>query len=397
MRILFIAPFLPYPENSGSKIRAMGLLRSLKGNELLLFAFGDQKERVHFKELKKLCSELFVFQKPKISPFQKFLNHFSSKPLLSKRFWLKEVKIKIEEILKEKKIDLVVVETLHMAEYVKSLKGLCKVLDEHNLEFVRAGRRVSAHSHWIRKIYYYLIMMRLRRYELKTIKMFDKCLVCSESDRKTINGFIPNKKVTVIPNSVDVNYFGARQGAHDSKSIIFTGTMWYEPNVDAVKYFAREIFPLLREDLPDIEFVIVGDKPTEDVIVLSKEKGISVTGYTDDIRPYLSTASIFVAPIRMGSGTRLKILSAMCAGLPVVSTSVGCEGLDVVDDENICIAESPQQFRDKIIRLLEEKDYRERIATGGKRLVEKKYSREVIEEKLIRLWKGLESELIRAI
>jgi len=99
----------------------------------------------------------------------------------------------------------------------------------------------------------------------------------------------------------------------------------------------------------------------------------------------------------MGSGTRLKILSAMCAGLPVVSTSVGCEGLDVVDDENICIAESPQQFRDKIIRLLEEKDYRERIATGGKRLVEKKYSREVIEEKLIRLWKGLESELIRAI
>ena len=290
MRILFLSPFVPYPENSGSKMRAMSLLRSLKDHEVILLAFKDKRERIHDKELKKYCSELYVFQRPVITAIQRFINHFSFKPLLSKRFYTSEAQMKLKEILKDKEIKIVVAETLLMAEYIRSQKNIYNVLDEHNLEFVRASRRIKGCKSWAKKIYFYLIMMRLKKYELKTLTNFDRCLVCSKVDKKNLEKFFPDKNVNVIPNTVDTHYFSYIQKAPDSKKIIFTGTMWYEPNVDAVRYFSREILPLLKTDFPDVEFDIVGDRPTEDVLSLSAEKGVSITGYVDDIKPFLSNA-----------------------------------------------------------------------------------------------------------
>lgn len=395
MRILFLSPFVPYPENSGSKMRAMSLLRSLKDHEVILLAFKDKKERIHDKELKKYCSELYVFQRPVITAIQRFINHFSFKPLLSIRFYTSEAQKKLKEILKDKEIKIVVTETLLMAEYIRSQKNIYNVLDEHNLEFVRASRRIKGCKSWAKKIYFYLIMMRLKKYELKTLTNFDRCLVCSKVDKKTLEKFFPDKNVNVIPNTVDTHYFSYIQKAPDSKKIIFTGTMWYEPNVDAVRYFSREILPLLKADFPDVEFDIVGDRPTEDILSLSAEKGVSITGYVDDIKPFLSKASVFVAPIRMGSGTRLKILGAMSMGIPVVATEVGCEGIEVTDGENILIAENPYQFRDKIMKLFKDRNLRNHISKEGRTLIEQKYSHEVVERELISLWEEIESEIRR--
>ena len=397
MRVLFISPFLPYPVDNGSKMRAMNFLRSLRGHEVVLLAFMDEEEIVYKEELLQFCSELNIFQKPKISAFQVFVNHFSLGPLLSKRLYVKEANIKIKEVLKDKKIDLVIADTLLMAEYARKLKGLFKILNEHNLEFMRAVRRVYTYKSWIKKVYYYFIMKRLKRYELKAIRDFDGCFVCSETDKKTLSNSLAYHAIKVVPNSVDIDYFHPKQGTHDSKKIIFTGTMWYEPNVDAVKYFAKDIFPTLREDIPDLELIIVGDRPTEDVQNLSSDGNITVTGYVDDIRPYLYDASVFVAPIRMGSGTRLKILSAMSMSLPVVSTTVGCEGLEVCDGENICIADTPQQFSEMTLKLLKDIKFWNRIASGGRVLVEQKYSNKSIERELFNFWDLIERKLERNV
>ena len=397
MRILFISPFLPYPENSGSKMRAMSIIRSLKSHKVFLLAFREEAEKYHDNELTKFCEELYVIQRPEITSFQRFINHFSLKPLLSKRFYLSESRKKIKHIIRDKEIDIVVGETLLVAEYIKNLKNIYKVLDEHNLEFVRASRRIEDCESWVKKIYLYLITIRLKRYELKIIQKFDRCLVCSEVDQKTIERFLPNSNVTVIPNSVDTQYFKLVKVKNESKKVTFTGTMWYEPNVDAVKYFIRKILPLLKNDLPNIEFTIVGDNPTEDILSLSQEKGVSITGHVKDIRPYLADSLVFVAPIRMGSGTRLKILSAMSMGIPIVSSKVGCEGIDTKDGESICIADTPYQFSNKIIKLFKEKDYRDRIAMAGRKLIETKYSLDVIGKKMDLLWKKIELTIVKDI
>jgi glycosyltransferase involved in cell wall biosynthesis len=392
MKVLVISPFLPYPEKSGSRIRTMTLVRSLAGHDVFLVAFKENDEAVPEDVLNGLCRKYYVFPRPSITAFQSAANYLSLKPLMARRFELKEARKTVRRIAGNEGIDCIVCEAVLVADYARSFREVYRVINVHNLEFMRARGRIRMARSPLKRLYFGVIAERMRRYERRALTDFDLGLVCSEADRISYRELVPGKRLVLFPNSVDTEAFRPEETERLEGKIIFTGTLWYEPNTDAARWLARDIFPLIRQDFPDMKLLIVGDHPPNVVRSLSLQPGISVTGAVEDIRPYLRQALIFAAPIRTGSGTRQKILDAMAVGLPVISTSVGCEGLEVEEGENVCLAETPEEFREKAARLIRDTEFRSRIARGGRRLVEEKYSRRAAIEKLAALWREVEAE-----
>ena len=389
MKVLIVSPFFPFPEDSGSKIRLASLIKSLQGHDIFLIAFRERGEAIDEGKMRAACREFHVFERPRIPPFREWLNHFSTRPMLIRRFFDARALRKAREIVRDEKVDVLVIETLLMAKYALRAPGLRLVLDEHNLEFARAASRLAAtRGLWFR-LYNYLIMRRLRRFELRVIRGCDRCLVCSEEDAKMLAGLTRGDAVVVVPNVVDTDHFAPRPEFPGSRKIVFSGTLWYEPNRDAVLYFAREILPLVRARVMEVEFVVIGPGPSWDVVELSGQGDVTITGYVDDIRPLLAEAAVVVAPIRMGSGTRFKILTAMAMGLPVVSTSLGMQGIEARDRESICVADKPEAFCDCVCSLLSDVPFRRRIGRGGRDMVEGRYSLRATLPGLRALWDGI--------
>ena len=393
--MLIVSPFFPFPEDSGSKIRLASLIRSLKDHDVTLIAFKERNELIHEEEMKAACSEYHIFDRPRLFFFREWLNHFSCKPMLIHRFFDKKAWQRTREIIRDKKIDVLIIETLLMVKYAKKASDILLILDEHNLEFVRAESRLAVANNMLARITDYLIMVRLRRFELMMIRRFDRCLVCSQEDRDILAGRTNGDLVIVVPNAVDTDQYLPRPAVPGGKKIAFLGTLWYEPNRDAVLYFAEEILPLLRPRIPGVEFVVIGPGASRDVASLAQQGDITVAGYVEDIRPYLALASVVVAPIRMGSGTRLKILTAMSMGIPVVSTTIGMQGIQAMDREDICIADDPEDFCNCIQRLLTDVQFNEQISRGGRDLVVRRYSRNVILQMLCRFWDQIKKNSCR--
>ena len=391
MNVLIISPFFPSPEDNGSKMRLNGLICSLAGHRVFLIAFQNAEE--NSTQRMEVCGvfRAIVHPMPKMTSGKEIFNHFSLKPLLARRFYSKEAQKKIARVISEEKIGMVICESLLTAEYVRRIHCPLLILDEHNLEFVRARGRIKLAKHWPKKLYVGLIMLRLRHYELSMARKFDWILACSEHDRETLATHLSKERIVVFENSLDIAEYPWSAGKADPRNLIFVGTMWYEPNVDAALFFAKAIFPLIRESVTDPRLVIAGSGPEPCVTALNSIRGVVVKGYQRDIRRLLREAGIMVVPLRMGSGTRLKILVAMSMGIPVVSTSIGCEGLDVRDGEHLMVADTPEQFNDKISRLISDSEFRTRISIRARKKIEERYDRKVAAGKLAEFWNKLDS------
>src|SRR6185312_5215750 len=200
-------------------------------------------------------------------------------------------------------------------------------------------------------------------------------LTVSEADKDFFSDFVDRSKMTVISTGVDTNYFRPDDGKEQRNSLVFTGSMDWMPNEDGVLYFIRSILPLVRREIPDVSFTIVGRKPSEKLrATAASEPGVQVTGTVDDIRPYVREGSVYVVPLRIGRGTRLKIFEAMAMGKAIVSTTLGAEGLPISDGRNISIADSPEQFSSKVCQLLRDPEARRRLGSAARQLVEQHYS-----------------------
>jgi len=393
MKVLVISPFLPYPEKSGSRSRTLTLLRSLAGHDVFLIAFREEDEPVPGDILNHLCGQYYVFPKPSVSRWRVGLSYLSPKPLIIQRFEQREARRMVRRLVEKEGIECIIAEAILVGEYSRPFRDVYRVLNAHNIEFMRARGRARMTRQPFKKIYYSLIAERMRRYERRTFGDFDLGLVCSEVDRITYQKLAPGRRVVTIPNTVDTEVLSPAWSKGEVKKIVFTGTLWYEPNADAARWLAEDIFPPIRLDFPEMELLVVGDHPPEDIRALSSRPGVSIVGPVEDIRPYLTQPAVFASPVRMGSGTRQKILDAMAMELPVVSTAAGCEGLEVKDDEDICLAETPEEFREKVRRLVRDEEFRSRIARGGRRLVESKYSRRAAVERAAALWQEVATEI----
>jgi glycosyltransferase involved in cell wall biosynthesis len=202
----------------------------------------------------------------------------------------------------------------------------------------------------------------------------------------TLRDVAPNAPITVIPNGVDLEAYGRFKGAPVRVDLLFTGKMDFRPNIDAALWFGRHVLPLIQKQRPQTSFAIVGQRPHPRLDVLRDMPGVTVTGYVDDVRPYLAGATVYVAPLRVGGGTRLKLLEAMVMGLAIVSTTVGAEGFPVVNGQELILADEPEQFAGEVLNLLENPARRNRLGSTGRTFAEANYGWEALTPQLEKVY-----------
>jgi glycosyltransferase involved in cell wall biosynthesis len=255
---------------------------------------------------------------------------------------------------------------LPLSVYLDEFAGLPKILVNHNVESVRLQRWSESESNPLKREFLRLQWHKLCRFEKEMINRFDRCIAVSLVDRDVLAGMGITTPIAVVPNGTDTEFFKPMGRPTIPNSVIWFGHMDVHTNRDAVLYFWRDIYPLLRYKIPDVIVSFIGTSPPEEIVDAANcDPNVLVTGFVDDIRPYVDEAAVIVVPIRIGSGTRLKILDAMAMGKAIVSTSVGCEGIDPVDGENICVADTPEEFCDKICQLISNSVLRTKIATNA--------------------------------
>lgn len=393
MKILIISHFIPYPPHGGSMQRNFNLLREAsKTNEIYLLTFtqkkllpDEKKLNESVEALKKYSKYLKVFEIP--TDYNKikwylllFLNLFSFIPYSVWRFKSRAIAKEIKKQLENNRFDIIQIDTIALTQYVNFACDLPKILVHQNVESSLLLRRSLNEKNPLTKIYLYLQARKLRNYERKAAGKFDVNITVSELDREELEGFVTgtNTKFEVIPNGTDIEFFIPKSKT-DSSNLIFTGGMTWYPNKDAMLYFCSEVYPLIKEKMPDVEMDVIGGFPPPRLQkIAGEEPSIKLHGYVNDVRNYIHQAAVYVVPIRVGGGTRLKVLDAFACGKAVVSTSVGCEGLEVTPRENILIGDSPSEFANQVVNLLKDERLRMKLGASARKLVMEKYSWEKI-------------------
>lgn len=380
MRILFLTQICPYPPTSGGAIKTYNILKHLGGRhdvDLLLFV-RNEEELASLLHLGEYCRRIDSLLMPRSGLLN--LKH-AAQSLLARRSFIitrdsrSEMRRKVLDYLNPMP-DLVYVDHLQMFQYVP--RGIqCPVLlDEHNVEWRIIERFAQCDASCARRRFASAEWPKLRGFELYACSSADAILTVTEHDRRILcDHGVPEEKLSALPIGVDTGYFMPIRTDPESARILSFGTMSWPPNIDAVEWFCRDIYPHIRRDVPGTRFSIVGACPPASIRDLpERDPSVEVTGYVDDIRAASVGAALFVVPLRIGSGMRVKILDAMAMGLPVLSTSVGCEGISVHPGRDIVIADEPSEFARAAIHLLRNPSEREKIGAAGRRLVEAEYS-----------------------
>ncbi len=299
----------------------------------------------------------------------------------------KDVAERLKITLEQRPFDAVQMETSNLFSYldiIRSAPGSPAVLlDWHNIDSELMARYASETKSLPKKLIASRTATLLQSLERTLLNVCDAHTVVSERDKAELLKHNPQANVRVVPNGVDVTAFAYYETTPPGSNLLFVGSMDYHANVDAVLWFTREVWPVIAERFPALKFKIVGRSPAREVQMLASDK-IEVTGTVDDVRPFYAGACVVVAPLRVGSGTRLKILEAMSMGVPVIATSLGAEGIDVVDEENILLADSAESMVNAIARAVQDADLRGRLISAARRLVRERYDWAIIGESLYR-------------
>jgi len=389
MNVLFLAKEIPYPPVSGGRMRCWNLLRILASRHKVVYVcFGRDADPIP-EEMSRIADVIRV--SPPVHREGRWWNYFSL--LLS--FLGKGPRVvgqrrsmcmrrMAQKAIEERGIDFIFCDSVFYAVNLPRSE-IKVVLNEHNLESKLLERALIYKKNPVSRFFLNDQLRKFRKYEEETWKAADLVLMCSEVDRKEAARRCPTDACfSVTPNGVDVSFFYLPdRGVSETRKIIFTAEMGWYPNVDGVLYFCEHIYPFIKKEFPDIQFDLVGKNPDPQVKALSGcDPSIRVTGFVEDIRPFVFSSAVYVVPLRIGSGTRLKILEAMAMGKAIVSTSIGAEGIEVADGRDIFIADDPKAFADKVIDLLKNPDRRREMGFNARKLVEQTYTWDGIGEKL---------------
>ncbi len=396
MKILFLSHFIPYPPPGGSSQRNYNLIRELSRNNTVdlltftqrLFHPTEDKLGTAISAMKQLCREVKAIKIPTdYSRFKwlllLFFNLFSITPYSVWRFYSREMNNALINMISANNYDIVHIDTIALARHIKYLHGIPTVLNHHNIESTLMLRRAKSEKNLLIKLYLLMQGKKLRLFEKRIAKKFSVNITVSDQDKSDLQNYCRSALISVVTNGTDINYF-TPASSMQKYSLIYVGGMTWYPNRDAMTYFCREIYPLIRKQMPETEMNIIGNSPPKEVLLAaSKDPSIKPLGYVEDIRAFLAQAAVYVVPIRVGGGTRLKILDAMAAGKAIVSTTVGCEGIAVTPGENILIADNPQNFSDQVVMLLKNKEMRDKLSANAREFVAEHYSWEIIGRQLV--------------
>lgn len=387
MRILAITPYLPAPPDFGGAARIYNILRQLQERaEVTVFSLAGPDDET--AESARSFERLVTAPVPMTarSPANRAKRAVQVKSALSRQsfqhrfYWHESAQERLDDLLGRESFDIVQIEFSQMAAY-RTNGTARRVLDLHNIEY-DVLRQAAANSTGAKRIFNRWEWRKLRNEEEQAWRDADLCLATSEPDAARVRESI-GKDCLVIPNGVDDTFFERQpMDVAEPGSIVFTGAIRYQPNADAVTYFVRRVWPLIRDLEPNATFNIVGADPPDEVVRLGELSGVRVSGSVNDVRPWLRSASVVVVPLLSGGGTRLKILEAFSSGRPVVSTTVGASGLEVEDDKHLIISDRPMDMAQSVVSVLRDRKLAEMLGDNAYQLVQANYRWSTIVERL---------------
>ena len=391
MKILFLSPTVPFPLTDGGRVRVFNLLKQIAvKNEVTLLALETQTTDAEgVAELRQLGIQVHLIPNaptlPRVS-FGTLVKAFLKRqPITVARYDIPAYRQKFRELIATQTFDLVHYEMFHIAQF-HTETHLPGVLSQQNVDSAIWRRLCSETANPLYKFAYWTQQLAFQRYERVLSPKFDAVTCTSDIDAAVFQQHCTENAIEIIPNGVDITHYRPDFTTEAPAHLIYIGSMDWYPNEDAVAFFADEVLPRIQEKVPDVAFSIVGGNPSARVQKLAERDSIIVTGRVPEIKPYFAKATVFVVPLRIGSGTRLKILEALAMGKAIVSTTVGAEGLDLKDGAEIFIADEPTAFADAVTRLLTDAQLRRRIGENGRSRVEQDYDWRSIGEKLHALY-----------
>ncbi len=435
MRILFLTQIIPFPPDAGPKVKTWNVLRYLadQGHHITLASFVRSEEEEFVASMKEVCDEVYTvpIRRSRVTDLWfLFRSLINGRPFLIERDDLPGMRDLVQRLLQKGSFDCIHADQLTMAQFAlpapsprdgpeesrtaqadlikersnrnhsSGEKGLTRIFDAHNAVWTIVERMGQSFP-WILKPLIRLESRRVKAYEGMVVRKFDHTFAVTEIDREDLLQAVacyegqantdkfPNFRgesvdITVVPIAVDTTRLKPIQRQPDSRNLLTLGTLHYPPNAEGVRWFARNVFPLIRKQIPEATLTIVGKNPPQDLVQLAaaEPEHIKVLGYVPDLNPCLEQSAMIIVPVNAGSGMRVRILEAFAHAMPVVTTTIGLEGINAVQGEDVFVADDPHQFATAIVDLLENRKLQERLAINGRRLALEQYDWKVALKKL---------------
>lgn len=374
MRVLFLSRWFPFPPDNGSRMRVLNLLQHLASQHTVdLLAFTSEPvSETQMMALRQYCHTIETVPYTSFRPYsrQALGGLISRQPRSFADTYSSKFQDKALQLARAHQAEIIVGSTIEMIPYAAAIEAPVRIAEE--IELSGFQQQVTRQRHLHRRIRPWLMWQKLKRYIGDQLQTFDGCTVVSERELALIRTLALRRcPVRVIPNGAQLS--SNIPDSFEQDTLIYSGALSYHANLDAVGFFVREIFPIIKAQRPQVKLFVTGAIETGAIGTLPKEPGVIFTGYLDDIRSKIAQCWASVVPLRIGGGTRLKILESLAIGTPVIATSKGAEGLDLIAGRDILIADEPAEFAEAVIRLLTDVALRAQLSSNGRKVVGEKY------------------------
>lgn len=393
-KILFLTQIVPFPPDAGPKVKTYHVIRALagQGHSVTLVSFVRPEEVRHIPALQEICEAVHIvpIRRSRIADVGYMIkSYLTNRPFLIERDDLRPMQETVNRLVKEDDFQFIHADQLTMVQF--ALRGASAfpdkkpkvIFDAHNAVWTIV-ERMKDNARFFLKPVLAVEARRVKQYEGELLRTVDHVLAVTDIDRNLLEEALhfskPNRggrvsSITVVPIAVDTEKLQPVRRRAGSKNIVTLGTLHYPPNADGIRWFFNEVFPLVQKRVPDATLTIIGKNPPQDFLELAERNPgtIKVTGYVDDLVPYLEESALMVVPVRAGGGMRVRILEAFAYAMPVVTTTVGLEGIHGTPDHNVIVADTPADFANRTAELLENASLQEKLAANGRELATKKY------------------------
>lgn len=409
MHILFLTQILPYPPTSGPKVKTWHVLRYLsqRGHKITLASFVRPEELPYIDAVKEVCAAVHAIpiRRSRVSDVRYFLRSLlSQRPFLVERDDLSEMRAIVKQVVRSEHVDVIHADQLTMTQFGFPLDATgtrkpALVFDAHNAVWT-ITERMKENAPFYLKPPLWLETKRIKQYEGMIVSDFEATLAVTEPDRvallEAVRAHVGTNNghatpISVIPIAVDTHQIQPIARESGSRNILTMGTLYYPPNADGIRWFLQEVFPLVLKKMPDVTITIVGKNPPRDFVRLAEDpkSGVIVTGFVEELDPYFAKSALMVIPVRAGGGMRVRILEAFARAMPVVTTTVGLEGIDAQPGRDVLVSDMPSDFADSVLRLMQDKSLQATLASNGRQLVESRYDWQVVLGELDRTYDRL--------
>ena len=406
MNILFLTQILPYPPNAGPRVKTWHVLRYLnqQGHKVTLASFIRPEETPYISVVEEVCADVHTIpiKRSRLADIgYLFRSQLTGRPFLIERDDIVEFRSLIDRIVASELVDVIHADQLTMTQFAlpfarNAHNKPALVFDAHNAVWA-ITERMKQNAPFYLQLPLILETKRIKQYEGKIVRNFHATLAVTKPDRQLLiramgeSMSMPVAPITVIPIAVNTVEIQPVERREDSVNILTIGTLHYPPNADGIRWFAKEVFPIIRLSVPDVILTIIGKNPPKDFLKLANDpnSGILVTGFVPDLEPYFSESALAVIPVRAGGGMRVRILEAFARAMPVVTTTVGLEGIQAEPGRDVLVADRPADFAEAVTSLLRDKALQSQLAKNGRHLVETNYDWKVILKDMDRVYQQI--------